>query len=72
VRTVKAFVERMLISLEFGLDSKESTYQAIRSVLVQFTDESSVFIQRKNIEILDELEPVIGKVVSDFGIGKKK
>jgi hypothetical protein len=71
VRTVKTFVDRVLISLSFGLDASESSYQAIRSVLVQFTDESSVFIQRKNSEIHGELMPDVEKIINDYG-GKAK
>jgi hypothetical protein len=67
VRTVKTFVDRMLIAMSFGLNTKEATYQAVRSVLVQFTDESSVFIQRKSMEMQEEMMKDIEKVVNDYG-----
>lgn len=66
VRTIKTFVDRMVISLGFGLNVQESTYQAIRGVLVQFTDESSIFIQRKNSEIYEEMAPKIEKITKDY------
>jgi len=67
VRTVKTFVDRLMISLRFGLNEEESAYQAIRGVLVQFTDESSVFIQRKNLDIFDEVIPGVKKTIKEFG-----
>jgi energy-coupling factor transporter ATP-binding protein EcfA2 len=69
VRTVKNFVDRVMISMSFGLDMKESAYQAIRSVLVQFTDENSVFIQRKNQEIHAEILPDIEKIIQQYTNG---
>jgi hypothetical protein len=66
VRTVKTFVDRLLLSLDFGLDIETSVYQAIRSVLIQFTDESSVFIQRKNAEIAEELQPDIKTILNNY------
>ena len=71
VRTVKTFVDRVLIGVSFGLKHEEAVYQAIRSVLVQFTDESSVFIQRKNAEINSELEPDIKKIIADYNVKSK-
>jgi phosphopantothenoylcysteine synthetase/decarboxylase len=56
VRTVKDFVTRLMLGFDFNLTLQESVYQSIKSVLIQFTDESSVFIQRRNEDLGAELE----------------